>query len=211
MGSLNGFLEHMDWFQLFLLLIGAVACLFCITFHELAHGFAAWQPGGPHRQACSGRLTHESRSAPHRPARPDAAAHRAGWAGPSRCRWICATSAIPKRDMAITALAGPVANFLHGAAAALGVRLPALSLRPDLRAHGRGSMPISLLPAHPDCSAQCGLGDLQPDPVSRPWTAPRSCSPCCPTGFTIPILRYERYLIAGLCCCWSCWACWTCP
>ena len=28
MGSLNGFLEHMDWFQLFLLLIGAVACLF---------------------------------------------------------------------------------------------------------------------------------------------------------------------------------------
>ena len=39
MGSLNGFLEHMDWFQLFLLLIGAVACLFCITFHELAHGW----------------------------------------------------------------------------------------------------------------------------------------------------------------------------
>ena len=27
MGSLNGFLEHMDWFQLFLLLIGAVVMM----------------------------------------------------------------------------------------------------------------------------------------------------------------------------------------
>ena len=56
MGSLNGFLEHMDWFQLFLLLIGAVACLFCITFHELAHGFAAYQLGDPTAKV-NGRLT----------------------------------------------------------------------------------------------------------------------------------------------------------
>lgn len=78
MGSLNGFLEHMDWFQLFLLLIGAVACLFCITFHELAHGFAAYQLGDPTAKV-NGRLT-LNRSL-YRLDRPDAAAHCAGGLG----------------------------------------------------------------------------------------------------------------------------------
>ena len=117
MGSLNGFLEHMDWFQLFLLLIGAVACLFCITFHELAHGFAAYQLGDPTAKV-NGRLTLNPISHIDWIGLMLLLTVRVGWAKPVPVDMR--NFRHPKRDMAITALAGPAANFLL-ATAALGV------------------------------------------------------------------------------------------
>ena len=109
MGSLNGFLEHMDWFQLFLLLIGAVACLFCITFHELAHGFAAYQLGDPTAKV-NGRLTLNPISHIDWIGLMLLLTVRVGWAKPVPVDMR--NFRHPKRDMAITALAGPVSNLL---------------------------------------------------------------------------------------------------
>ena len=109
MGSLNGFLEHMDWFQLFLLLIGAVACLFCITFHELAHGFAAYQLGDPTAKV-NGRLTLNPISHIDWIGLMLLLTVRVGWAKPVPVDMRNFRN--PKAGMAATALAGPISNFL---------------------------------------------------------------------------------------------------
>ena len=47
MGALTEFLNHMDWQGMLLFLMSAVACLICLTIHELAHGLMARQLGDP--------------------------------------------------------------------------------------------------------------------------------------------------------------------
>lgn len=150
MGSLNGFLEHMDWFQLFLLLIGAVACLFCITFHELAHGFAAYQLGDPTAKV-NGRLTLNPISHIDWIGLMLLLTVRVGWAKPVPVDMR--NFRHPKRDMAITALAAlrPTSFW---------PRLPWGGL-PDLslRASGDGGGLCHLfLPVYG--GAQCRAGDL---------------------------------------------------
>ena len=126
MGSLNGFLEHMDWFQLFLLLIGAVACLFCITFHELAHGFAAYQLGDPTAKV-NGRLTLNPISHIDWIGLMLLLTVRVGWAKPVPVDMRYFKH--PRQGMALTALAGPAANFLT-ALAAVGVSSAVFHLAP---------------------------------------------------------------------------------
>ena len=148
MGSLNGFLEHMDWFQLFLLLIGAVACLFCITFHELAHGFAAYQLGDPTAKV-NGRLTLNPISHIDWIGLMLLLTVRVGWAKPVPVDMR--NFRHPKRDMAITALCGQLPSG-HGCP---GGGLPDLSLR----ASGDGGGLCHLfLPVYG--GAQCRAGDL---------------------------------------------------
>lgn len=109
MGGFQGWLSQLNYDKLMELLITVAAALICVTLHELAHGFAAWKLGDPTAKN-AGRLSLN-------PIRHIdvvglicmAIAHF-GWAKP-----------VPinpryfkhfRRDTAITALAGPVANVL---------------------------------------------------------------------------------------------------
>lgn len=109
MGSMSRFLQQMDWERLLLTLFSAVGALICLTVHELCHGAAAYRLGDPTAKA-AGRLTLN----PIRHIDPLGllllvTAH-VGWAKPVPVdpRYFKK----PKAGMALTALAGPVSNFV---------------------------------------------------------------------------------------------------
>lgn len=100
------------------LVIRVAASLFCITFHEVSHGFVAYKLGDPTAKNM-GRLTLN----PIRHIDPWGLAMmvfaRVGWA---KAVPIDASNfKKPKRDMALTALAGPISNFILAFAAMVGV------------------------------------------------------------------------------------------
>ena len=39
MGALTGLLHHMDWLSMLLFVMSGVACLICLTVHELSNGY----------------------------------------------------------------------------------------------------------------------------------------------------------------------------
>lgn len=109
MGSMSRFLQQMDWERLLLTLFSAAGALICLTVHELCHGAAAYRLGDPTAKA-AGRLTLN----PIRHIDPLGllllvTAH-VGWAKPVPVdpRYFKK----PKAGMALTALAGPVSNFV---------------------------------------------------------------------------------------------------
>lgn len=109
MGALTEFLHHMDWRSMLMFLMSGVACLICLTIHELSHGWAAYHLGDPTAKI-NGRLT------------LNPLAHidwvglfllltvGVGWAKPVPVDMRNFRN--PKTGMAITALAGPISNFL---------------------------------------------------------------------------------------------------
>ena len=109
MTSLSDFLQGMDWWGLMGLLISAAAALFCITIHELSHGLAAYRLGDPTAKN-AGRLSLN----PIKHIDPMGLAMmlvaKVGWAKPVPVDMRYFKK--PKTGMAVTALAGPVSNFL---------------------------------------------------------------------------------------------------
>ncbi len=109
MGSFADFLEHMDWQGLLDALLTAVAALICLTVHELCHGAVAYRLGDPTAKN-AGRLTLN----PIRHIDPLGLilmiTAKVGWAKPVPVdpRYFKK----PKAGMALTALAGPVSNFV---------------------------------------------------------------------------------------------------
>lgn len=109
MGTIRSFLDNMDWIGLMFLVMAALASLICLTVHELCHGLIAYRLGDPTAKL-NGRLT------------LNPIAHidfvglflmltaRVGWAKPVPVDMRNFRN--PKRDMALTALAGPVSNFI---------------------------------------------------------------------------------------------------
>ena len=185
MGSLNGFLEHMDWFQLFLLLIGAVACLFCITFHELAHGFAAYQLGDPTAKV-NGRLTLNPISHIDWIGLMLLLTVRVGWAKPVPVDMR--NFRHPKRDMAITALAGPAANFLL-ATAALGVASLIYHFAPQGTAAAYAIYFFLYMAV-----LSVGLGSLNLVPIP-PLDGSKILFALLPDRIYYTILHYEKYVM----------------
>ena len=109
MGSVTQFVRGMDWWGLLTLLISAAAALLCITLHELSHGFVAWRLGDP-----TAKRMHRLSFNP---------LHHIDWLG-LLAMLVCGFGWAkpvpvdmryfknPKAGMALTALAGPVSNFL---------------------------------------------------------------------------------------------------
>ncbi|MGN8897398.1 site-2 protease family protein [Flavonifractor sp. HCP28S3_F3] len=114
MTSFSDFAQHMDWWGLITLLISAVSALLCITLHELSHGFVAWRLGDPTAKQ-AGRLTLN----PVKHLDPVGLLMmliaKVGWAKPVPVDMRYFKH--PKQGMALTALAGPAANFLTAIAA----------------------------------------------------------------------------------------------
>ncbi len=109
MQELSAFLDNMDWSSLVQLLLRVAAVLFCIVFHEVSHGVAAYLLGDPTAKA-QRRLSLN----PLRHIDPFGALMMLlvgfGWAKPVPVDTRYFKK--PKSGMAITALAGPVSNFI---------------------------------------------------------------------------------------------------
>lgn len=106
---MSDFWNNWDWQSMILLLMSAAAALTCITFHELSHGYVAYRLGDPTAKN-AGRLTLN----PIRHIDPIGllmmlVAH-VGWAKPVPVDMRYFKD--PKKGMALTALAGPVSNFI---------------------------------------------------------------------------------------------------
>ena len=106
---MSDFLSNWDWQGLLILLFSAVAALFCITIHEMSHGYAAYILGDPTAKD-AGRLSLNPVKHIDLLGFLMMLVAHVGWAKPVPVdpRYF----KDPKRGMALTALAGPVSNFV---------------------------------------------------------------------------------------------------
>lgn len=99
----------LDWSGMFSLFLQILMVLICLTVHETAHGFAAYLLGDP-----TAKSQHRLSLNPLRHIDPFGALMMLvagfGWAKPVPVDMRYFKN--PKRGMAITALAGPLSNFL---------------------------------------------------------------------------------------------------
>lgn len=188
MGSFSDFLDHMDWWGLITLLVSAAAALLCITVHELSHGWVAWRLGDPTAKN-AGRLTLNPIKHLDIVGLMMMLVAKVGWAKavPVDMRYF----KHPKQGMALTALAGPVSNFLL-AFAAVGVSSAIFHLAPL----GRLTLLILCF-----CSnlalLSVGLGLFNLIPIS-PLDGSKVLYALLPDGAYFSILRYEKYVMGVL-------------
>ena len=151
MGALTEFSNYMDWQGMLMFLMSAVACLICLTIHELSHGLIARQLGDPTAKV-NGRLT------------LNPLAHidwvglfllltvGVGWAKPVPVDMRNFRN--PKAGMAATALAGPHFQFPLGP----GVYLPGRLCAAEW--YGAGLVGLCAAVFMPAGGAQCGTGGI---------------------------------------------------
>ena len=188
MGTIQSFLDNLDWIQLIVLVMGAVASLLCLTIHELTHGFVAYRLGDPTAKL-NGRLT------------LNPIAHvdwiglflmlvaRVGWAKPVPVDMRNFKN--PKCGMAITALAGPVSNFVL-AFLALAVCSLVYHFAPDHIFFAYVMLFFSYLAV---LSIGLGLFNLIPIP---PLDGSKVLFSLLPDRIYHTILRYERFVVVAV-------------
>ena len=101
----NGF----DFTYILSILLGLIPSLLCITLHELSHGYAAYRLGDNTAKA-RGRLTLNPLKHLDVMGLLMLMVFHVGWAKPVPVNMYNFRN--PKKGMALTALAGPVSNFL---------------------------------------------------------------------------------------------------
>ncbi len=149
--------RNLDWSYLTDLLIQLIPALLCIMIHEICHGAAAYALGD-RTAATQGRLSLNPLHHVDWFGLLMLAIFHFGWAKPVSVDMR--NFRHPKRDMAITALAGPVSNFLL---AALAMFLFGFFIR-DLYGSGAGRFFIRLLQYLALLSISLGLFNLIPIP-----------------------------------------------
>lgn len=175
----------MDWWGLVSLVVSAVAALVCITFHELSHGFVAYRLGDPTAKN-AGRLTLNPLKHIDIFGLIMMLVVRVGWAKPVPVDMRYFKH--PKRGMALTALAGPLSNFLL---ALIALAICALMGR-YLPVHPAGVVLLCFL-----CNLavlSVGLGLFNLIPIS-PLDGSKILFSLLPDKLYYPILRYERYVM----------------
>ena len=188
MGSISDFLNNMDWWGLLTLLISAAAALLCITLHELSHGFVAWRLGDPTAKN-AGRLTLNPIRHLDVVGLLMMLVAKVGWAKPVPVDMR--NFRHPKRDMAITALAGPAANFLL-ATAALGVASLIYHFAPQGTA---AAYAIYFFLYMAVLSVGLGIFNLVPIP---PLDGSKILFALLPDRIYYQYLRYERFFILAV-------------
>lgn len=184
-------MAHMDWFGLLDLLLSAVAALLCITLHELSHGFVAYRLGDPTAKN-AGRLTLN----PIKHIDPVGLlmmlVAKVGWAKPVPVDMRYFKR--PKQGMALTALAGPVSNFLIAFLAVAG-----FSLLFRLPSSVVSTLPFGILLAFLANVAilSVGLGVFNLIPIS-PLDGSKVLFSLLPDKAYLTILRYERYVMIAV-------------
>ena len=184
-------MAHMDWFGLLDLLLSAVAALLCITLHELSHGFVAYRLGDPTAKN-AGRLTLN----PIKHIDPVGLlmmlVAKVGWAKPVPVDMRYFKR--PKQGMALTALAGPISNFLIAFLAVAG-----FSLLFHLPSSTVSTLPFGILLAFLANVAilSVGLGVFNLIPIS-PLDGSKVLFSLLPDKAYLTILRYERYVMIAV-------------
>ena len=107
--SLKEIWEGFDFTYLLSILLGVVPALVCITLHELSHGYTAYLLGDDTAKS-QGRLTLNPLKHLDFMGLLMMVVFHVGWAKPVPVNMFKFKN--PKRDMAVTALAGPVSNIL---------------------------------------------------------------------------------------------------
>lgn len=191
MESVSAFLENFDLTQLLDLLIQVVAALLCVSFHEMGHGYAAWLLGDSTAKT-RGRVSMN----PLRHIDPLGLllliTAGFGWAKPVPVDMRHFRR--PKLGMALTALAGPVSNFLMGfVALAIASALYHFAL-PQLMTTWLYYLFLLLIRVA-ILSVGLGLFNLIPIP---PLDGSKVMFSLLPDHIYYTILRYERYLMVLL-------------
>lgn len=189
MGALTGLLHHMDWLSMLLFVMSGVACLICLTVHELSHGLAAYKLGDPTAKL-NGRLTLNPLSHVDWIGLFLLLAVGVGWAKPVPVdpRYFRK----PKQGMALTALAGPVSNFVLAVLAML------ISKVIYLYAPYSAAMDVVFsfcLYTLAPLSIGLGVFNLIPIP---PLDGSKVLAAFLPDRQYITLMRYERYGIVVL-------------
>ena len=178
----------MNWIQLAILIMGAVASLLCITIHELSHGLAAYRLGDPTAKL-NGRLTLNPIAHVDLVGLFLMLVARVGWAKPVPVDMRNFRN--PRRDMAITALAGPVSNFVL-AFIAISICSGIYHFAPDHIVCAYIMLFFSYMAV---LSIGLGLFNLIPIP---PLDGSKVLLSLLPDGVYRVILRYERFMIAAV-------------
>lgn len=181
-------LQGLDWSYLGELAIQVVPALLCIMLHEISHGLAALALGDDTARQ-QGRLSLNPIRHVDWFGLVMLVVFHIGWARPvsvdmRRFRH-------PKRDMAITALAGPLSNFLLAAAALFLYGL----LYAPLRRAGWGDWLLTLLNGMAYLSLSLGLFNLIPFP---PLDGSKILFSLLPDAAYARLMVLERYGMVAL-------------
>lgn len=175
----------MDWWGLLEFLLQICAILLCLTFHELSHGLIAYKLGDPTARE-KGRLTLN----PIKHIDPLGfilmLTVHVGWAKPVPVDMRYFKK--PKQGMALTALAGPVSNFVMALlAGALLSLLISFAWTPFLLLYFLADLVIM----------NVGLGIFNLFPIP-PLDGSKVLFSFLPTKAYLTILRYEKYVMGAL-------------
>ena len=196
--SFSTFLNNLDVYSLISFLINGVAILVCLTIHELSHGATAYYLGDPTAKE-AGRLTLNPIKHIDVFGLLMMVVARVGWAKavPVDMR----NFKRPKRDMAITALAGPGSNFLVALAA---LKLLSLTYHGFLLLGAVTERPavfyimlyvMQFLAYLAILSVGLGIFNLIPIP---PLDGSKVLFSVLPQNIYYIILRYERYIMGAV-------------
>lgn len=178
------FFHQFDWTGLLTFLFTVAASLLCITLHELAHGIAAFFLGDQTAKR-AGRLTlNPIRHIDLLGLLMMLAVH-VGWAKPVPIDMR--NFRHPKRDLAITALAGPLSNFLLAFVALLIGRFVYFS---GVNSEAEVYILLALMYV---AVLSLGLGLFNLIPIS-PLDGSKILLSFLPDRICYTVLRYERYV-----------------
>ncbi len=181
--SFREVMSNMDWSYLLDLLISVIPAVICITIHEMSHGLAAKLMGDDTAET-QRRLSLN----PLRHIEPTGllmlVIFKVGWAKPVPVNMMRFKN--PKAGMAITALAGPVSNFIL---AALLLFVRGLISYPLMRL-GWGQTVLELFDTTAYLSVCLGLFNLIPIP---PMDGSKVLFSFLPDRIYMKLMRYERY------------------
>ncbi|MBR6807807.1 MAG: site-2 protease family protein [Clostridia bacterium] len=178
------------------ILIRVPVVLICLVVHEVAHGYMAMKLGDPTARNL-GRLTLN----PLKHLDPIGAIcmlfFRFGWAKPVpiNSRYFRK----PRRDMALTALAGPVSNFIM---AFFGVFITSVSIaiwyrNPVIEGFGYNLWTAWLIFIETFILMNISLGVFNMIPVP-PLDGSRIFLTFLPARYYFGIMKYERYIMLGM-------------
>ena len=184
LNALSEFITNMDWTALSMFLLSAAAVLLCLTVHEVSHGLAAYALGDPTAKRQNRLSLNPLR---HLDVFGTVMMLVAGfgWAKPVPVDMRYFRH--PKSGMAITALAGPVSNFLL---AYLALLVRAVLLPFYLRGGGT-ALPLLVDFTETLAILSVGLGVFNLIPIP-PLDGSKVLEGVLPDRIYYTILRYER-------------------
>lgn len=184
MGYFSDFAQNMDWLGLANLLMTVVAVLLCLTVHEACHGLAAYALGDP-----TAKSQHRLSLNPLRHIDPIGTLMMIvagfGWAKPVPVDMRYFKR--PKSGMAVTALAGPLSNFVLAYVAMLLRSVCLAFYSPGMGLWGQGIDFFTMLAV---LSVGLGIFNLIPFP---PLDGSKIAESFLPDKLYYAILRYERW------------------